>query len=154
MAKELDELDRRILGVLQQDNRLSYAQLAERVNSSSASCMRRVKRLREEGVIVGDLALVDPTAVGKSLTVIVLVELERERLDLLDDFKREMHAADEVSQCYMVTGEADFVLVVTVEDIATFDHFVKTKLYANRNLRKFRSMITLDRLKFEPRVHV
>jgi Lrp/AsnC family leucine-responsive transcriptional regulator len=116
--------------------------------------MRRVNRLRAGGVIVGDVALLDPKMVGKSLTVIVNVELERERLDLLDEFRRAMRAAPEVSQCWMVTGEADFVLVVLVEDVDAFDTFVKTKLYTNPNVRKFRSMIALDRVKFEPRVHI
>lgn len=148
----LDDLDRRILAALQEDNRLSFAELAERVASSAASCMRRVRRLREEGVIVADIAIVDPRAVGKSLTAVVNIELESERLDLIDAFKREMRSAPEVTQCYMVTGDADFVVVVTVQDIAAFETFTKVRLYANPNIRKFRSMIMLDRVKFEPRV--
>jgi Lrp/AsnC family leucine-responsive transcriptional regulator len=154
MSVDLDDLDRRILRTLQENSRLSFAEIADRVGSSAASCMRRVNRLRAGGVIVGDVALLDPKMVGKSLTVIVNVELERERLDLLDEFRRAMRAAPEVSQCWMVTGEADFVLVVLVEDVDAFDTFVKTKLYTNPNVRKFRSMIALDRVKFEPRVHI
>lgn len=150
----LDDLDRRILQVLQIDNRLSFAELADKVNSSAASCMRRVNRLRENRVIIGDVALVDPRALGKRFTVILNVELERERLDLVDEFKRTMSATPEVTQCYMVTGDADFVLMVSVEDVDAFDHFVKTKLYTNPNVRKFRSMITLDHVKFQPRVSV
>lgn len=150
----LDDLDRRILGVLQTDNRLSFAELADKVGSSAASCMRRVNRLRERRVIIGDVALVDPKALGKSCTVILTVELERERLDLVDEFKRAMSATPEVTQCYMVTGDADFVLMVSVADVEAFDRFVKAKLYTNPNIRKFRSMITLDHVKFEPRVQV
>ncbi|OKO71451.1 Lrp/AsnC family transcriptional regulator [Bradyrhizobium sp. NAS96.2] len=150
----MDDLDRRILAALQKNNLLSFANLAEVVGSSSASCMRRVNRLRSSGVIVADISLVDPKALGKSLTVVVTVELDRERLDLVDDFKRAMRAASEVSQCYMVTGDADFVLIVTVDDVEAFDIFVKTKLYTNPNVRKFQSMITLDRVKFEPRIKV
>lgn len=150
----MDDLDRRILGALQKNNLLSLAELAEVVGSSAASCMRRVNKLRSTGVIVADISLVDPKALGKSLTVVVTVELDRERLDLVDDFKRAMRAATEVSQCYMVTGDADFVLIVTVDDVEAFDIFVKTKLYTNPNVRKFRSMITLDRVKFEPRIKV
>ncbi|MER8583410.1 Lrp/AsnC family transcriptional regulator [Mesorhizobium sp. M1423] len=92
--------------------------------------------------IIADISLVDPRALGKSLTVVVTVELDRERLDLVDDFKRAMRAAREVTQCYMVTGDADFVLVVAVEEVEAFDVFVKTKLYTNQNVRKFKSMIT------------
>jgi Lrp/AsnC family transcriptional regulator, leucine-responsive regulatory protein len=150
----LDDLDRRILAALQGNNRLSLAELADLVGSSAASCMRRVKKLRADGVIVADISLVNPKALGKSLTVVVTVELDRERLDLVEDFKRAMRAAKEVTQCYMVTGDADFVLIVAVEDVEAFDLFVKTKLYTNPNIRKFTSMITLDRVKFEPRVLV
>ncbi|MER9474955.1 Lrp/AsnC family transcriptional regulator [Mesorhizobium sp. M0520] len=150
----VDELDRRLLAALQKNNRFSFHELAELVGSSAASCMRRVNKLRSAGVIVADISLVDPRAVGKSLTVVVTVELDRERLDLVDDFKRAMRAAKEVTQCYMVTGDADFVLIVAVEDVEAFDIFVKTKLYTNPNVRKFQSMIALDRVKFEPRVTV
>ncbi|WP_394893803.1 Lrp/AsnC family transcriptional regulator [Mesorhizobium sp. AaZ16] len=113
-----------------------------------------MNKLRAEGVIVADISLVNPKALAKSLSVVVTVELDRERLDLVDDFKRAMRAAKEVTQCYMVTGDADFVLVVAVEDVEAFDVFIKTKLYTNPNVRKFRSMISLDRVKFEPRVMV
>lgn len=150
----VDDLDKRILTALQRNNRHSFADLAELVGSSAASCMRRVNKLRAEGVIVADISLVNPKALAKSLSVVVTVELDRERLDLVDDFKRAMRAAKEVTQCYMVTGDADFVLVVAVEDVEAFDVFIKTKLYTNPNVRKFRSMISLDRVKFEPRVMV
>lgn len=76
-------------------------------------------------------------------------------MSMLDDLDRRLIAAlQEVTQCYMVTGDADFVLIVAVEDVEAFDVFVKTKLYTNANVRKFKSMITLDRVKFEPRVLV
>ncbi|AJD43886.1 Lrp/AsnC family transcriptional regulator [Rhizobium sp. SEMIA 4085] len=150
----MDDLDRRILAAMQQNNRHSFAELADLVGSSAASCMRRVNKLRADGVIIADISLIEPKAVGKSLTVIVNVELDRERLDLVDEFKRAMRAAKEVTQCYMVTGDADFVLIVAVEDVEAFDVFVKTKLYTNPNVRKFRSMIALDRVKFEPRMLV
>ncbi|MER8930988.1 Lrp/AsnC family transcriptional regulator [Mesorhizobium sp. M0859] len=152
--RAMDDLDRRILAALQKNNRLSFAELAEATGSSAASCMRRVNKLRSDGVIVADISLVDPKALGKSLTVVVTVELDRERLDLVDDFKRAMRAAKEVTQCYMVTGDADFVLIVAVKDVEAFDIFVRTKLYTNPNVRKFQSMIALDRVKFEPRVIV
>lgn len=154
MAKlSMDHLDRKILAALQKNNRLSFAELAELVGSSAASCMRRMNKLRSAGVIMADVSLVDPKSF-KSLTVVVTVELDRERLDLVDDFKRAMRAAEEVTQCYMVTGEADFVLIVVVEDVEAFDVFIKTKLYTDPNVRKFQSMITLDRVKFEPRIPV
>ncbi|RWO44196.1 Lrp/AsnC family transcriptional regulator [Mesorhizobium sp.] len=150
----MDDLDRTILTVLQKNNRLSLAELAELVDSSAASCMRRVNKLRSTGVIVADISLVDSKALGKSLTVVVTVELDRDRLDFVEDFKRPMQAAKEVTQFYMVTGDADFVLIVAVEDVDAFDVFVKKKLLINPNVRKFKTMITLDCVKLDPRITV
>lgn len=76
----MDDVDRRILNALQKNNRLSFSELAEVVGSSAASCMRRVNKLRSDGVIIADISLVDPKALGKTLTVVVTVELDRERL--------------------------------------------------------------------------
>ncbi|MES0039799.1 Lrp/AsnC family transcriptional regulator [Mesorhizobium sp. M0046] len=150
----LDDLDQRLIAALQKNNRLSFAELAELVGSSAASCMRRVNKLRADGVIIADIALVDPKALGKSLTVVVNVELDRERLDLVHEIKRAMRAAKEVTQCYMVTGDADFVLIVAVKDVEAFDVFVKDKALYQPKRSKFRSMITLDRVKYEARILV
>ncbi|PWJ84085.1 AsnC-like helix-turn-helix protein [Mesorhizobium loti] len=104
--------------------------------------------------VVSDMSPLTHKASGKSITVFVTVELDRERLDLVNHFKRSMRAAKEITQCYMVTGEVDFVLVVTVEDVEAFYVFVKKKLYSDPNVRKFRSMINLDLVKFESRTTV
>lgn len=140
--------------MLQKNKRLSVAELSKLVDSSAASCMRRVNKLRSTGVIVADFSLVDSKALGRSLTVVVTVELDRKRPDFVDDFKRAMRAAREVTQCYMVTGDADFVLILAVENLEVFDVFARTKLFADPNVRKFKSMITLDRVKMEPRIAV
>ncbi|MER9356231.1 Lrp/AsnC ligand binding domain-containing protein [Mesorhizobium sp. M0514] len=95
-----------------------------------------------------------PKTLCKSITVVVTVELDRERLELVNHFKRAMLAAEEVTQCYMVTGEVDFVLIVTVEDVEAFYVFVKKRLNNDPNVRKFKSMINLDLVKFEPRTTV
>ncbi|MER9139341.1 Lrp/AsnC family transcriptional regulator [Mesorhizobium sp. M0830] len=150
----MDDLDRRILAVLQENNRLSFVEISKLVDSSAASCMRRVNKLRSTGVIVADISIVDPRALGRSLTVVVTVELHRERANSADCFKRAMRAAREVTQCYMVTGDADFVLIVAVEDLEGFDVFVRTKLFTDPNVQKFKSLITLDCLKMEPRIAV
>lgn len=87
-----------------------------------------------------------------SMIAIVTVELERKRIDLVDTFKRAMKMHAQVTQCYMVTGDADFVLTVVTRAVADFDAFVKAALYSNPNIRKFRSMIALDTVKAENRV--
>lgn len=149
---DLDDLDMRILAALQSDSRRSITDLARLVGSSPASCQRRIARLRAEEAILTERAVIDPRLGSAAMTVIVTVELERERIDLVDTFKRAMKAHEQVTHCYMVTGDADFVLTVVVKDIVDFDAFVKAALYANPNVRKFRSMIALDTIKAEDRV--
>ncbi|MER8413023.1 Lrp/AsnC ligand binding domain-containing protein [Mesorhizobium sp. M1342] len=84
------------------------------------------------------------------IIVIVLVELDRICLELVERFKRLMRAATEVTECYLTTGSADFVLVLAVDDLEAFKAFVKTKLNTDSNVKKFNSMIALDRVKIEP----
>ncbi|WP_292589677.1 Lrp/AsnC family transcriptional regulator [Mesorhizobium sp.] len=100
------------------------------------------------------MSLLNSKAFSKSLTVVVTVELDRKSLELVNHFKLAMRAANEVTQCYLVTGEVDFVLIVTVEDVEAFYIFVKKKLYNDPNVRKFKSMINLDLVKFEPKTTV
>lgn len=96
MAVELDHLDRRILEELQKDNRISMAELAGRVNSSTPTCLRRVKRLRDESVILADVCVVDPVAVGQRMTMIVEVTLERERPEIIELFKQAVAKCDQI----------------------------------------------------------
>ncbi len=151
---ELDRIDRRILNQLQRDNRISNQQLAELVGLSAPACLRRVKRLREEGVIIADVSIVDPSVVGQPLNIIVEVEMARDQLDIYATFKRKMASAPEVSQCYQVTGEVDFLLVVIVPDLQAYEHFSRRMLSSDPNLRKYRSMISLGREKFETAIEV
>jgi len=154
MNIELDRIDRHILNLLQRDNRISNQQLAEQVGLSPPACLRRVRRLREEGVIIADVSIVDPAIVGQPLNIIVEVEMARDQLDIYDAFKRKMAAAPEVSQCYQVTGEVDFLLVVIVPDLQAYEHFSRRMLSSDPNLRKYRTLISLGREKFETAIEV
>ncbi len=149
MTIELDRIDRNILNRLQQNNQISNQELAEQVGLSPPACLRRVKRLRESGVIVGDVSLVAPDVVGHKINIIVEVEMERDQLDLLTRFRKAALEAPEVTQCYAVTGEVDYILVVSVPDMQAYDEFTQRVLYTQSNLRKFRSLISLNRVKFE-----
>ncbi len=149
---EMDRIDRHLLNLLQQDNRQTNAQLAELVGLSAPACLQRLKRLRSSGIIQREVALLDPSMVGLPLTMIVEIELERDRPDLYERFSRIVEKAPEVSQCYRVTGEVDVVLVVMVADMAAFDAFVQRVLYADSNMRKFRTLISMKRTKFNTAV--
>ncbi len=146
---DLDRIDRRILNLLQRDSRLSNQTLAERVGLSPPACLRRVRRLREAGVIMAEVALVNPDAVGHPLNIIVEVEMVRDQLDIYERFSRKMQAAPEVMQCYQVTGEVDFLLVVLVPDMQAYEAFVRRELASDPHLSKFRTLISLRREKFQ-----
>src|SRR3546814_7803259 len=98
--QRLDEFDRRLLALVQANARLTAEQLGERVGLSASACQRRLKRLRETGVIEAEIAVVAPEAVGRALTMIVEVSLEREHPHIVEAFKKSMRATPEVMQCY------------------------------------------------------
>jgi len=144
---DLDEADRRILRVLQENNTLPADRLGERVGLSASSVQRRAKRLRSSKVIVSDVAVVDPKMVDQGAMFIVEVTLERESADVVEAFKRRMRAAPEVQQCYYVTGDADFVLIVSAADIGDYEKIIEQLFFAERNIRKFKTGVVLSRVK-------
>jgi Lrp/AsnC family leucine-responsive transcriptional regulator len=145
----LQRIDRKILNVLQSNNQMTNVELAEAVGISPPACLRRVRRLREARVIQRDISLIDPQYGSRRMSVIVEVALERERPDLMQGFKRTVLDAKEVTQCYVVTGDADFILVLQVVDIEAYDDFVQRVFYSNPNIRKFRTLIVMNRVKFD-----
>lgn len=144
---KLDSFDLSILRCVQQDNRIGADALAERVGLSPSACLRRLKRLRTAKVIEADIAVVSPEALGRTLTMVVEVTLERERPDIMDEFKRSMRATPEVMQCYYVTGEIDFILLVTARDMAHYEAFTNRFFFNNPNVRRFHTMVVMDRVK-------
>lgn len=150
----MDRIDKKILNLLQKDNRISNQKLAEKVGLSAPACLKRVKKLRESGVIMSDVSIVSPQVVGHLINVIVEVEMDRDTLDVYDSFNRQMSACPEVTQCYQVTGEVDFVLVVLVPDMQTYEAFARRELASNSYLRKFRSLISLRREKFRTAIEL
>jgi len=148
MALALDRTDRRILTILQQDSRITNQDLAEKIGLSPPACLRRVRRLREEGVIMAEVALINPQRVGRYINIIVEVEMVRDQLDIYDAFKRKMDSVPEVTQCYQVAGEVDFLLMLMVEDMESYETFTRQYLSTDANLSKFRTLISLRRNKF------
>ena len=146
MAK-LDRADVALLEAVQRNNRLTSEELAALVNLSPTACQRRLKRLRAEGVIESDVAIVSPKAVGRPVSMIVMVSLERERADIVDRFKRSIRAAREVMLGYCVTGDADFILVVTAQDMESYEAFTRRFFYENPDIKGFKTMVVMDRVK-------
>jgi DNA-binding Lrp family transcriptional regulator len=143
----LDEFDLRILERYQHDTQLPAHTIARAVGLSAAAVQRRLKRLRETGVIRREVAELAPEAVGLPITCLVAVDLERERAADLERFKRKMHGLTEVQQCYYVTGQADFILVVLVSSMAAYDEFTRRALLDDENVRSFVTTIVMDRVK-------
>jgi Lrp/AsnC family leucine-responsive transcriptional regulator len=150
----LDKIDRKILNILQKDNQITNLALSEKIGISAPPCFRRVKRLREKGFIVKDVALVDPFKVGRPLIVFVNVTLEKQREDLLAHFERKMSEQLEIMQCYFVSGDTDYLLIVHVADMNHYNDFAR-RVFANEaNIKKFRSSFCLNRTKYNTHVHL
>lgn len=150
----LDRLDAALLDQLQRDASLPIRTLARRVGSSPATCQRRIARLRETGVILRQVAILDRQRVGRPLTVFVSVELDRQNAALLTAFERRMAAQDEVMACYEVSGEFDFMLVVSADSMDRYHAFTREVFSSNNNVRNFKSVFAMNCSKFETRLPV
>lgn len=143
----LDRIDKAILQILQRDNKMSQRKIAELVNLSAPAVQRRIKRLEETGVIQANVAVVDPAKVGQPIILFVQVAMESERIDLYEGAKRSFAAAPEVQQCYYVTGEADFMLVISVRSMSDYEALTRTLFFENNNVKHFRTFVAMDRVK-------
>ncbi|MCG8694368.1 MAG: Lrp/AsnC family transcriptional regulator [Minwuiales bacterium] len=144
---ELDAADRELLERVQRDARVSAEAIGADLGLSAATVQRRLKRMREAGVIVREVAQIDPKAVGLAMTFVVAVELERERADILDAFRRKANADANVQQCYYVTGEADFFLVVVARDMDDFEQIAGRLFQQDANVRRFRTSVVMGQSK-------
>lgn len=140
----MDAVDLKLLSQLQADLRTSIADLAEIAGASTASVQRRLKRLRESGVIAAETAVLDRDAVGFGVTAIISVELERDRHDQVTAFKRRARAEPQVQQCYCVAGDADFILIAVARDIKDYEAFTHRFFFADANVRRFRTSIVVS----------
>ncbi|MGV8985206.1 MAG: Lrp/AsnC family transcriptional regulator [Cypionkella sp.] len=143
----IDAIDRKILHHVQRNALLTSAELSDLVGLSPTSVQRRLHRLRRDKVIEADVAIVSPAAVDRPLTLLVAVELARERSDIIDRFKRAVRDCPEVMSAYYVTGETDFVLIVTARDMADYEAFTREFFYNNADIKGFKTNVVMDRIK-------
>lgn len=144
---EFDSFDWKLLSLLQENNQLTAQQMSEQVHLSPVSCLRRIKRMRERNIIQKDISVLNPEMVGRKMTMVVLVALEREHQDMSDQFKQSMLKLPEVMQCYYVTGEFDFVLIITAKDMQDYEKFSTRFFFENKNIRRFNTMVVMNRVK-------
>ncbi|TFW28162.1 Lrp/AsnC family transcriptional regulator [Massilia arenosa] len=148
----LDELDRRILDVLQMDASHTNAELAELVHVSPPTCLRRVKHLTETGVIQRQVALVAPEKLGARLTAIVEITLDVQAAERMDEFEKVVAAEPAILQCYRVSPGPDFVLVVQVADMPAYHALAHRVFAAQKNVRNVKAYFSTFRSKFETRI--
>lgn len=145
----LDAIDLKILKVLQAEGRLTNNALAERIGLSPSPCLRRVSLLEESGVIGRYVALVDPTTVGLPVNVFVNVTLDRQIEENLDAFEIAITKRPEVMECYLMTGEADYLLRVVVPDLAAYERFLKQHLTRVPGVANIRSSFALKQVRYQ-----
>ena len=148
-SAELDVIDLNILAALQRDSSLTTVELARRVHLSPSPCLARVKALRKAGVIRRYVALVDPEAVGLGVSVFISISLREQNTAALAEFERRIEACDEVMECYLMTGDADYLLRVVVPDIRALERFVLDRLSPIPGVEKIRSSFTLKQVRYK-----
>ncbi|MBY0573849.1 MAG: Lrp/AsnC family transcriptional regulator [Undibacterium sp.] len=150
----LDELDKRILNSLQSDATLSNQALAARVHASPPTCLRRVNRLVEEGIIVKQVAILNPEFIGMGLTAIVEISLDHQGSEKLIEFERLANKESAVQQCYRVSPGPDFILIIMVADMAAY-HTLAHRLFATQsNVRNVRCFFSVLCSKFETKTEI
>ncbi len=142
--RRLDAIDRRIIGQLMRDGRMSNLELAEMVGLSPTPCSRRIKQLEEAGVITGYAAQINPAALGLTLSVIVSVKLGQHGPDGHEQFRRAIRDRPEISECLLITGAADYLLRVWVADIEALREFITNTLQAVPAVAETSTMLVLD----------
>ena len=144
----IDAIDRKILAILQDDCRVTVADLAERVGLTASPCHRRIKILEEVGVVRRYIALVDQKAVGLPVSVFISIKLERQKEEDLERFAKSIKGWPEVLECYLMTGHRDYLLRVVVSDLQAYERFLKQKLTRLSGISSIESSFALDQIKY------
>jgi len=145
---DLDIIDRKILSVLQANGRITMAELAGKVGLSVSPCHRRVKLLEERGVITRYIARIDQKSVGLHVSVFISIKLARQKEEDLDRFARAISKWDEVLECYLVTGNRDYLLRVVAADLSSYEAFLKNKLTRLDGIASIESSFALSQVKY------
>ena len=144
---ELDRFDRQLLNLVQEDAEQTAERLAEQVSLSPSAIQRRLRRMREHGVIARQVAVLDPRKIGRPTFFVVSLQVERERPELLAQFREWLAAQQHIQQAFYVTGEADFVLIITAPDTETYDALMFRMTSENPNVKRFTTNVALGVVK-------
>lgn len=147
MPIALDQIDRKILNLMQKDASMSVAELADRVGLSQSPCWRRIQRLRQEGVIIGQVTLLDRASVGLNAQIFAQVRLSAKGRENIEEFSRAIHQFDEVLDCYVTLGATDFILRIVASDINAYEKFFFDRLSRVPGIQEINSMVALSEIK-------
>ena len=151
---KLDDIDRKILDILQENGRITNIELASRVGISPPPMLERVKKLEKRGIIRKYVALIDPDAVEKGTMALVSVSLDRHLIKSIGQFTRAIEKLPEVMECYHITGEEDYILKVTIKDIREYEDFILKKLTKIPAVDKIKTSFVLSTVKYETKFPV
>jgi Lrp/AsnC family leucine-responsive transcriptional regulator len=145
----IDNTDLRILTELQNDSSLTNIELARRVHLSPSPCLTRVKSLEAAGVITRYVALVNPKQLGLTLSVFISISLKEQSKSALAEFEQRIAEHDEVMECYLMTGDSDYLIRVAVADISALEKFILDQLSPISGIEKIRSSFALKQVRYK-----
>ena len=143
----MDIFDRKILSELQENNRISTEELGEKIGLSATACQRRLKKLRESEVIVKEVAVLSGVKFDNYVTVIVEVIMKRGSANNIDSFKNRMLDNAHIQQCFYVTGNVDFILVITSKNMLEYEKLTQELFFFDDNIQKFHSTVVMENVK-------
>jgi DNA-binding Lrp family transcriptional regulator len=147
MTTPLDSFDQKILTLMQRDCSVKAETIAEMVGLSTSAVQKRLKRLRAEKVISAEIAVVDRTAVGRPMTFVAAMEIERDNYDTVARFREWAKGVDSIQQIYYVTGAADLIAIITAKDVEAYDRLTALVMESNPMIRRITTNVVLSTLK-------
>ncbi|GIV57949.1 MAG: AsnC family transcriptional regulator [Rhodothermaceae bacterium] len=154
MLASLDAIDRQILDILQEDGGITNVELARRVGLAPATTLDRVRKLRQNGIIRGYVALVDATKVNQRTVAFIQVTLSRHGAEHVRAFREQVQALPEVLECYHISGESDYLLKVVAPDIGCYEDFLLHRLAAIPNIGRIHTSFVLSTVKHETKIPI
>lgn len=151
---KLDDIDRKILRILQKEGRISNKELAERINLTTTPTLERVRRLEREKVIKGYSAKINPEAVDMEFNAFVTVVLKAHKLNLLDKFEEAVKSTPEILACYNTTGDGDFLLHIVAKDVKDYEKIMRTKLTTLPDVQRLHTSIVLNTIKEQSHIPI
>lgn len=139
----MDSFDKAILEILQDNNLTPQRDIGEKIGLSPAAVQRRIKKMREEGIIKSDISILEREALGNPITLMVEIFLESEQIDLIDKAKKSFVSCSAVQQCYYVTGESDFILIIVIDSMSDYEKLTRKLFFPNDNIKRFRTVVVM-----------